>query len=98
MAGGDWMSGTTNISIRIDKELKDQAESLFSELGMNMTTAFNVFVRQAVRQRKIPFEISADADPFYSESNLRWLRESIKEIEEGKVVVKTLDELLDMEK
>jgi DNA-damage-inducible protein J len=75
-----------------------QPESLFSELGMNMTTAFNVFVRQAVRQRKIPFEISAEADPFYSESNLRWLRESIKEIGEGKVVVKTLDELLEMEK
>lgn len=52
------MSKTTNLSIRIDKELKEQAENLFSELGMNMTTAFNVFVRQAVRQGKIPFEIS----------------------------------------
>ena len=57
-AGRDFMSKTTNLSIRIDKELKEQAESLFSELGMNMTTAFNVFVRQAVRQGKIPFEIS----------------------------------------
>lgn len=52
------MSETTNLTIRIDKELKEQAEQLFSELGMNMTTAFNVFVRQAVRQGKIPFEIS----------------------------------------
>ena len=52
------MAKTTNLSIRIDKELKEQAEQLFSELGMNMTTAFNIFVRQAVRQRKIPFEIS----------------------------------------
>lgn len=52
------MAETTNLSIRIDKELKEQAEQLFSELGMNMTTAFNIFVRQAVRQRKIPFEIS----------------------------------------
>jgi DNA-damage-inducible protein J len=49
---------TTNLSIRMDKELKEQAEKLFSELGMNMTTAFNIFVRQAVRQGKIPFEIS----------------------------------------
>lgn len=48
------MSKTTNLSIHIDKELEEQAESLFSELGMNMTTAFNVFVRQG----KIPFEIS----------------------------------------
>jgi DNA-damage-inducible protein J len=52
------MAETTNLSIRMDKELKEQAEQLFSELGMNMTTAFNVFVRQAVRQGKIPFEIS----------------------------------------
>jgi len=49
---------TTNISIRMDKDLKEQAERLFNELGMNMTTAFNIFARQSVRQGKIPFEIS----------------------------------------
>ena len=49
---------TTNINIRMEKELKEQAESLFSALGMNMTTAFNIFLRQSVRQGKIPFEIS----------------------------------------
>lgn len=52
------MAETTNINVRIDKVLKEQAESLFFELGMNMTTAFNVFLRQAVRQGKIPFEIA----------------------------------------
>lgn len=51
-------SETTNLSIRIDKTLKEQAENLFSELGMNMTTAFTIFVRQSLRQGKIPFEIS----------------------------------------
>lgn len=49
---------TTNISIRMDRELKMQAEALFNELGMNLTTAFNIFVRQAVREGRIPFEIS----------------------------------------
>lgn len=49
---------TINLSIRMDKSLKEQAESLFSELGMNMTTALTVFVRQSVRQGKIPFEIT----------------------------------------
>lgn len=49
---------TTNISIRIDSDLKAQADILFSELGMNMTTAFNIFVRQSLREGKIPFEIS----------------------------------------
>lgn len=53
-------SDTVNLSIRMDKGLKEQADSLFSELGMNMTTAMTVFVRQSVRQGKIPFEISLD--------------------------------------
>ncbi|NMA75065.1 MAG: type II toxin-antitoxin system RelB/DinJ family antitoxin [Bacteroidales bacterium] len=49
---------TTNISIRMDKELKEQADSFFAELGMNMSTAFNIFVRQSLREGRIPFEIS----------------------------------------
>ena len=51
---------TTNISIRMDTELKAQAEALFGELGMNLTTAFNIFVRQAIREGGIPFEIKRD--------------------------------------
>ncbi|MST91341.1 type II toxin-antitoxin system RelB/DinJ family antitoxin [Ruthenibacterium lactatiformans] len=49
---------TTNISIRMDSELKAQADALFNELGMNITTAFNIFVRQSLREGKIPFDIS----------------------------------------
>ena len=52
------MSNTTNISIRMDVDLKCQADMLFSELGMNISTAFNIFVRQSIREGKIPFEIS----------------------------------------
>ena len=48
---------TTNISIRMDTELKEQADLLFSELGMNMSTAFNIFIRQALREGGIPFRI-----------------------------------------
>ena len=51
-------SDTINLSIRMERDLKEKAERLFSELGMNMTTALNIFVRQSVRQGKIPFEIS----------------------------------------
>lgn len=49
---------TTNISIRMDKEVKKQADELFNELGMNISTAFNIFVRQSLRDGKIPFDIS----------------------------------------
>ena len=52
------MADTTNLSIRIDRELKEEADRIFNELGMNLTTAITVFVRQAVRQKKIPFEIA----------------------------------------
>lgn len=49
---------TTNVSIRMDTELKAQADVLFSELGMNLTTAFNIFVRQSLREGGIPFKIN----------------------------------------
>jgi DNA-damage-inducible protein J len=51
-------SSTTNISIRMDAELKAQADALFAELGMNISTAFNIFVRQSLREGRIPFEIT----------------------------------------
>ena len=91
------MAETTNLNIRIDRELKEQAEVFFDELGLNMSSAFNIFVRQSLRQGKIPFEISL-ADSFYSPANMAALRLSIKEANEGKFVVKTLDELRAMEK
>ena len=49
---------TTNISIRMDSDLKAQVDALFNELGMNISTAFNIFVRQSLREGRIPFEIS----------------------------------------
>ncbi len=52
------MSVTTNVTIRMDTDLKKQADELFNELGMNISTAFNIFVRQALREGRIPFEIS----------------------------------------
>jgi DNA-damage-inducible protein J len=91
------MAETTNLNIRIDRELKERAEVFFADLGMSMTTAFNIFVRQSLRQGKIPFEIIGTVDPFYSAANMRVLEQSVRELHEGKTVVKTLDELRAME-
>ena len=52
------VSKTTNISIRMDSQLKKEADTLFAELGMNISTAFNIFVRQSLREGGIPFEVS----------------------------------------
>lgn len=49
---------TTNITMRIEEELKKQAEELFSDLGLNMTSAFTLFIKQAIREQRIPFIIS----------------------------------------
>lgn len=51
----------TNVTIRMDDELKAQADELFDDLGMSFTTAVNIFVRQAVREGRIPFEITRAA-------------------------------------
>ena len=52
------MSKKTTIRIRMYSDLKAQADALFNELGMNISTAFSIFVRQSLREGKIPFEIS----------------------------------------
>ncbi|MEG1447972.1 MAG: type II toxin-antitoxin system RelB/DinJ family antitoxin [Oscillospiraceae bacterium] len=49
---------STNVTIRMDEDLKKQAEDLFSDLGFNLTTALTAFVRQAVREQGIPFSIT----------------------------------------
>ncbi len=51
---------TTNLNIRTEKVVKDQAEEIFNELGLNMTTAINMFLRTAIRERGIPFDLKLD--------------------------------------
>jgi DNA-damage-inducible protein J len=50
----------SSVSFRIDTDIKNQADTLFSELGLNMTTAFNIFLRQAVREGSIPFTVTVN--------------------------------------
>ena len=51
---------TTNLNIRIEKTIKDQAEEIFNELGLNMTTAVNMFLRTAIREHGTPLELTLD--------------------------------------
>ena len=52
---------TTNVNIRMDSNLKQQFEAFCSDMGMSMSTAFNIFAKKAVREYRIPFEIGAEA-------------------------------------
>jgi DNA-damage-inducible protein J len=51
------MAKTTNLNIRVDEELKSKAEAIFNELGLNMSTAMNMFLRYSVRYGGIPFDL-----------------------------------------
>ncbi len=55
-----WRISATNLNIRTDKEIKNQAEEIFNELGLNMTTAINMFLKTVVREYGIPFELKLD--------------------------------------
>ena len=55
-----YIMATTNLNIRTDKEIKDQADKIFSELGLSMTTAINIFLRTTIRENGIPFALKLD--------------------------------------
>lgn len=81
----------TLVNIRMDEELKKKFDYVCNELGMNMTTAITIFAKKMCREHRIPFEVSYD--PFYSENNINALNESIRQLNNGQVVIKTIDEL-----
>jgi len=80
------------VNIRIDDDLKNRADNIFKELGINMTTAFTMFIRQTIRQGGIPFEITTKKDPFYSEENQKRLARSIADAQAGKLTAHELIE------
>lgn len=77
------MANTINVNIRIDEELKKQTELLLAEMGLNMTTAVNMFLRQVLRTGGIPFEVTARKEAFYNPVNQQILKESIERLEKG---------------
>ena len=82
---------TTNLNIRTDKDIKEQADQIFSELGLNMTTAINIFLRTTIRENGIPFSLKLDTPNV----------ETVAAIEEGRRIAvdsgvksyKTMDDL-----
>jgi DNA-damage-inducible protein J len=65
------MANSTHIHVRIDDDTKAQAQQILGEMGLDMSTAVNIFIRQIVRNRS--FQFLPSADPFYSESNMAHL-------------------------
>ena len=84
------------LHVRMDENIKKEFDNFCSKVGLNASVAVNMFARAVLRERKIPFEITDEIDPFYSEANIARLKKSIAQAERGEVVVKTLAELEEM--
>ena len=80
----------TSMNIRMDAEVKKQAEALFSEIGMNMTTAINNFLKHSIRENGIPFEIKISRP---NNETIEAINEGEKIIKEGKTRFNNADEM-----
>ena len=72
----------TMVNFRMDEDLKKNMEKVCSDMGLSMTAAFTIFAKKVTREKRIPFEVSAD--PFYSESNMKHLEQVIADINQGR--------------
>jgi len=77
------MAKTDTITLRVNPELKREAEALCEEMGLTLSTAYTMFLKAVVRTRSIPFKLQASKDPFWSEKNQKYLAESIQELNAG---------------
>jgi len=68
----------------MDEDLKKGMEQACRDMGMSLTTAFTIFATKVSKERRIPFEITADPDPFYSETNMNRLRLAIADANAGR--------------
>ena len=72
------------VNFRMDESLKVKMDAVCREMGMSPSTAYTIFANKVVREHRIPFEINAD--PFYSEANMTFLRNAVSALNQGKGV------------
>lgn len=82
---------TQTLSVRIDSEVKKEFDKWCNVVGMNASTAVNMFVKEVLRSRKLPFEVTED--PFYSDTNMEFLKEGIAQLNAGKGIQRELIEV-----
>ena len=87
------MANTVNVNFKLDEDVKKSMELACSDMGLTLSAAFTIFAKKVGRERRIPFEISAD--PFYSENNIRHLLRGIEALNSGKGVEHKLVEVGD---
>ncbi|MCL2342394.1 MAG: type II toxin-antitoxin system RelB/DinJ family antitoxin [Firmicutes bacterium] len=85
----------TTVNVRVDEDVKRGMEDFCGAVGMNLSTAVNLFFKAVLNQRKIPFEIAEPDDPFYHGANARRLEKSLAEWNNPNIpkIIKTMAEL-----
>lgn len=71
------------ICLRVNDDVKKNAEQVCSDIGLSLSAAINIFLKKLGRERQIPFDLSAD--PFYSESNMLYLEQKLAKYKAGKL-------------
>jgi len=82
----------TTFSVRMDADVKRQLDDFCNQVGMNSTTAFNMFARAVLREKRLPFDVTTMPEPFYSESNLAHLRRGVAALNSGKGIERDIIE------
>ena len=77
----------TTLTARVDQKDKADFDKFCSNVGLNTSTAINLFVKAVLREKRIPFEIAQAPDPFFSEANMAYVKKSVQELREGKGTV-----------
>lgn len=77
------MAQAVNVNFKLDADVKKSMEQACSDMGLSMSAAFTIFAKKVGRERRIPFEVSADS--FYSESNIRYLEQKMEDYKAGKI-------------
>lgn len=85
----------TTLTARVDQKDKADFDAFCSNVGLNTSTAINLFVKAVLREKRIPFEIAQASDPFFSEPNITYAKKSIQELREGKGTAHELIEVDD---
>ena len=83
----------TTVSLRFDDKTKRELDEMCEAMGMNLTTFFTIYAKRALRERRIPFEVNAYTDPFYSAENLHAISEADKQISDGRRITVTMEQL-----
>ncbi|MBQ9691353.1 MAG: type II toxin-antitoxin system RelB/DinJ family antitoxin [Eggerthellaceae bacterium] len=81
------MAQSVNVNFKLDENVKKSMEQVCGDIGLSMSAAFTIFAKKVAHERRIPFELSAPADPFFLEGNVAYLEQKMHEFSQGRATL-----------